>query len=285
MLKKTVLLCFICMMMLNACGTANRSEPTSTATQEALPTTTNTQTPSPTLTRTPTHTPSPTSAPPTATATMSAREIANQRLYEASLAYLANTPQEAIEVVKRIGFLGGTWESPDNACGPLTVAIMRDAGFLPEEAPLKNMWLLCMREDENDEDLPHCSGMKTLNSIYFPPEEYEYIPVDESIGSYDFVNNPLRVGDWLYLYVLKGVSNYNGFDHMLVVTRVDENGAAFSVTNINHGEGFVIREEMLYDPTRPGKGLFYDLSNDKLRKELGMTGTQGFLIIRAKPGK
>jgi hypothetical protein len=44
----------------------------------------------------------------------------------------------------------------------------------------------------------------------------------------------------------------------------------------------VILEELLYDPRRPGQGLFADLTNDKLRKELGMTGTDGFLLIRAK---
>ena len=84
------------------------------------------------------------------------------------------------------------------------------------------------------------------------------------------------------MFVRKGISNYTGFDHMIVVTRVDEDGAAYSVTNINYGDGFVITEALLYDPDKPGKGLFYDLTNDSLRKELGMTGTDGFLLIRVK---
>ncbi len=66
------------------------------------------------------------------------------------------------------------------------------------------------------------------------------------------------------------------------MTRVDDRGRAYSVTNINKGDGFVIQEELLYNPRRAGVGLFADLTNDKLRKELGMTGTAGFLLIRSK---
>ncbi len=280
MLRRVIPSFLILFILLGACVPPFKAEPTSTHT--AVPSKTRTATPTSTVTPTPTITPSPTPLPPTATPTMTAREQAALRLYEASLNYIAETNEDAKAMVKAIDYLDGPWESPDNACGPLTAAIMRDGGFLPEDSPVKDMWLLCLREDEKDEELPFCSGRKTLNRIYFPPEDYDYIEVEESIGTYDFVKHPLEVGDWLYLYVLKGVSNYRGFDHMLVVTRIDENGAAYSVTNINHGEGFVILEEMLYDPTQPGVGLFYDLSNDELRKELGMTGTAGFLLIRAK---
>lgn len=280
MKKSTLFTLLVIALLLNACGQLAKPEPTPTSTLEIKPSKTNTPTLTPTATAT--ITPTPTPVPPTATPTMSPAEKAALRLYEASLYYIAETAEEAKEKVKEVGFLDGTFESPDNACGPLTVAIMRDGGFLPEDSPVKDMWLLCMREEEADEELPFCHGTRTLNRVYFPPEDYDYIKVEESIGKYDFAKNPLKVGDWLYLYVLKGVSNYNGFDHMLVVTRVDEKGAAYSVTNINHGEGFVIREELLYDPTRPGVGLFYDLSNDDLRKELGMTGTAGFMLIRQK---
>ncbi len=258
-------------------GACSMLAPTPTLTPTNTATPTRTQTPTPTKTNPPAPTNTATPVPPTPTATLTKIEQSEIRLHEASLAYLAYTPKKALEVARSIDFTEGNFENPDNMCGPLTVAIMRDAGFLPEEAPLKNMWLLCMREDENDEDLPHCSGMKTLNS-----DQYDYAWVLESVGKRNWRSDPLQPGDWLYLFVLKGVSNYTGFDHMIVVTRVDEQGRAYSVTNINHGNGFVIREELLYDPKRPGKGLFYDLTNDELRKELGMTGTAGYLLIRAK---
>lgn len=241
------------------------SEPTYTATA----TTTKTLVPTATRTATP--------LPPTPTATMTARQKAEEKLWQASLDFLAFTPEDADQVARRIDFASGPHESADNACGPLTVAILKAGGYLPEDASEHEMWLLCPREE-----IPECHGMETLEREFFPTDEYDYIQVEESIGTYDWKKNPLQPGDWLYLFVLKGISNYNGFDHMIVVTRVDESGAAYSVTNINYGEGFVITEALLYDPNNPGEGLFYDLTNDRHRKELGMTGTAGFLLIRAK---
>lgn len=243
------------------------------ATQTPSRTPTATVTPAPTSTDTPV--PSATPIPPTATLTL--QQQREDRLYEASLHYLADTAEEANLVVREIDFASGPHESADNACGPLTVAILRDGGYLPEDANPHEMWLLCPRED-----IPGCNGLDVLDKFFFPRSTYDYILVDESIGSHDWAKNPLQPGDWLYLFVRKGVSKYDGFDHMLVVTRVDDLGRAYSVTNINKGEGFVIQEELLYDPRLPGVGLFSALTNDQLRKELGMTGTAGFLLIRAK---
>lgn len=237
------------------------------------------RTPTPTATATPTSTntpiPSATPVPPTATLTLQQQREA--RLFEASLHYLAETAEEADLVAREIDFASGPHESADNACGPLTVAIMRDGGYLPEDANPHEMWLLCPRED-----IPECHGLDILDKYFFPRSDYDYVFVNESVGSYDWAKNPLQPGDWLYLFVRKGISKYDGFDHMLVVTRVDERGRAYSVTNINKGEGFIIQEELLYDPRRAGVGLFSELTNDQLRKELGMTGTAGFLLIRAK---
>ncbi len=271
-IKPIILLFFI--LLLGACGVIAPT-PTSTPTNTATPTRTSTPTPTKTSTPTPTNTATP--VPPSPTPTLTKKEQSEIWLHEASLAYLANTPKKALEVARAIDFTEGNFENPDNMCGPLTVAIMRDAGYLPAEANPHDMWLLCPRTDN-----PECHGLRILQRTFFPPEDYDYIWVEESVGKHNWRKDPLQPGDWLYLYVLKGVSNYTGFDHMIVVTRVDEQGRAYSVTNINHGSGFVIREELLYDPKRPGEGLFYDLTNDELRKELGMTGTAGYLLIRAK---
>lgn len=261
-------------LILGACGVFT---PTPTLTPTLTPTSTLTPTPIPTNTPTPTPTHTATPVPPSPTPTLTKKEQAEIWLHEASLAYLANTPKKALEVARSIDFTEGPYENPDNMCGPLTVAIMRDSGYLPAEANPHNMWLLCPRTDN-----PECHGLRILERTFFPPDQYDYIWVEESVGKHNWRSDPLQPGDWLYLYVLKGVSNYTGFDHMIVVTRVDERGRAYSVTNVNHGNGFVIREELLYDPKRPGEGLFYDITNDELRKELGMTGTAGYLLIRAK---
>ena len=261
-------------LILGACGVFT---PTPTLTPTLTPTSTLTPTPIPTNTPTPTPTHTATPVPPSPTPTLTKKEQAEIWLHEASLAYLANTPKKALEVARSIDFTEGPYENPDNMCGPLTVAIMRDSGYLPAEANPHNMWLLCPRTDN-----PECHGLRILERTFFPPDQYDYIWVEESVGKHNWRSDPLQPGDWLYLFVLNGFSNFTCFDHMIVVTRVDERGRAYSVTNVNHGNGFVIREELLYDPKRPGEGLFYDLTNDELRKELGMTGTAGYLLIRAK---
>lgn len=277
MRSRAVLFLLACLLAFSSCvvkATAPSPTPSpvpATLTPTALPTATATPAP----TNTPTLLPSPTPVPPTATLTLRQQREAN--LYQASLHYLAETAEEADLMAREIDFASDPHESADNACGPITVAIMRDGGYLPEDANPHDMWLLCPRED-----IPGCNGLDILDKKFFPQSDYDYSLVGESIGTYDWAKNPLQPGDWLYLFVRKGISKYDGFDHMLVVTRVDDRGRAFSVTNINKGDGFVIQEELLYDPRRPSLGLFAELTNDKLRKELGMTGTAGFLLIRAK---
>ena len=274
---RSVLSLLFCLLALSSCVvSAVAPSPTASmhpATPTPSPTPTTTSTPEPTNTYTPI--PSATPIPPTPTLTLKQQREA--RLYEASLHYLADTAEEAELVAREIDFASGPHESADNACGPLTVAILRDGGYLPEDANPHEMWLLCPRED-----IPGCNGLDILDQFFFPRSDYDFIRIEESVGTYDWQKNPLEPGDWLYLFVRKGISKYDGLDHMLVVTRVDDRGRAYSVTNINKGDGFVIQEELLYNPRRAGVGLFADLTNDKLRKELGMTGTDGFLLIRAK---
>ena len=224
-----------------------------------------------------------TSLSPTPTASAQAPDPVEERvralqesLYRASLEYLADTTAEANAVAKSIKYNRGAYENVRSACGPLSIAIMRSAGILPATTSVREIWLLCAREGGT------CSGMSVLKREYFPPSEYDYFQTTQSVRDYDFAANPLQAGDWLYLYV-----KHNGFDHMLVVTRVDKNGAAYTVTNLNRGEGFKITEEVLYDPTKPGTGLFYELT-DPIRlayaKYLGLSGDGGFMIVRRQGG-
>ncbi len=199
------------------------------------------------------------------------QERLEHALHEASLNYVASSPEEADEVVREMGYIDGQNESASNACGPLSIAIMRDAGLLPNTISLHEIWLLNLREDSIITNV--------LHRMYFPPQTYDYIRVEQSVGDYDFQENPLQPGDWLFLYTAR-----NGFDHMLVVTRVDESGAAYTVTNIDRGEGFVISEERLFDPMNPRVGLFYELSDPEGRRLLGLTGTAGFIVVRRKGG-
>lgn len=205
------------------------------------------------------------------TLTSSLQETIEKSLYEASLNYIATSPDEADAVVRKIGYIDGKNESASNACGPLSIAIMKDAGLLPDSTSLHEIWLLDLR---NEYILSN-----VLHRMYFPPQTYDYIKIDQSVGDYDFQNNPLQPGDWLFLF-----TSGNGYDHILVVTRVDDSGAAYTVTNIDRGDGFIISEELLYDPHNEGEGLFYELSDPEGRRLLGLTGTAGFLVVRRRDG-
>ena len=198
-----------------------------------------------------------------------------EKIYKASLEFIAETPELSDSIARKIGFAGGKVESASNACGPISIAILKNAGLLPATTDVHNSWLLCAR-DRSD-----CNGIEVLQNEYFPPEKYDYILIKESVRSYDFVSNPLHVGDWLYLFVKN-----NGFDHMLTVTRIDKNGAAYTVTNVDRGSGFIISEELLYDPSKPGTGLFFELTDPHRsdpKVNLGICGDGGFLIVRRKP--
>jgi len=70
---------------------------------------------------------------------------------------------------------------------------------------------------------------------------------------------------------------------MLVVTRVDEIGNPYTVTNVDWGEGFIIAEMKLYDTDNPEVGLFYELTKIE-RRRIGMMGTAGFLLVRKIDG-
>jgi hypothetical protein len=68
---------------------------------------------------------------------------------------------------------------------------------------------------------------------------------------------------------------------MLVVTRVDSQGRAYSVTNYNTEQGFVINEALLYDPADSNAGLFSQWTEKQFQK-LGSTGYAGFEVWRLK---
>ena len=222
----------------------------------------------------------PTAAPestptPTPTATLPPEvqweEALREALYQSSLKFIADTPEAADEVARQIGFVDGVSESAGNSCGPLSIAILKGAGLLPASTSVHDIWLLNLRDESYLTNI--------LYRKYFPPQEYDYYWHPESIRSYDFQADPLLPGDWMFLFTAG-----NGFDHMLVVTRVDETGSPYTVTNIDRGDGFTISEEKLYDTEVENEGLLYELSDLEIRLKLGLTGTGGFLIVRRRGG-
>jgi hypothetical protein len=215
--------------------------------------------PTQTLAPTPTATPTPRGA-------LSWEQEA--RLYQSSLQFLADNPADATIVVRdQIDYLVSNGEDPSLACGPISAAILRDAGLLPPDTDIHGFWLLD----------PRIRSSQIVLETYFPKSRYEWYQFNTSTIQFDFNAFPLLPGDFLYLYA----GNYGGsFEHMIVVTRVDEVGRAYTVSNLATEDGFVIRELMLYDPQQPGVGQFYDWMNRELNGMLGMTGDGGFDLWR-----
>jgi hypothetical protein len=234
-------------------ATATPSPPTPTPRATFPPTPTLTPTPRPSTT------PSPEAHPDWA---LTAEE--RQRLHESAITFIAETEKEAISVTENLRYLLEDGH-PSLVCGPLAVAILRDAGLIDKHVILHDFWLLNPSEPWD---------VQALESI-FPHSRYLWYETTTSIGQLDFAEFPLQPGDFLYLYAgLRGT-----FEHVLVVTRVDEEGRAFSVTNFKTEQGFVIKEVLLYDPNQPGLGMFYQWT-DPANAHLGLTGFGGFHLWR-----
>jgi hypothetical protein len=193
-------------------------------------------------------------------------EEERRRLYDSSIKFVANTAAEAISVAQNLQFLVDHGH-PSNMCGPLAAAILRDAGLVERHIILHDFWLL------NPAEL---SDVRLLESV-FPASRYDTYKTTVSINQFDFAEFPLEPGDFVYLFAGPGGT----FDHVIVVTRVDEEGRVFSVTNVNSDAGFLIKEVLLYDPSEPGLGMFYEWT-DLANIRLGLTGLGGFQLWRPR---
>ncbi len=222
--------------------------------------------PDSTTTRTPTAIPTlaPTAEPPYLGALSAEQRLA---LAEAARVYISPTPEEAIATAIELDYLGRN-ANPATMCGPLSLAILRDAGLIDATVPLVSFYYLNPRPGHDE---------RRLQQV-FPPERFEKIIIEESIGKIDYSAHPLYPGDFLYLFA----GDSGSFEHMLVVSRVDEAGRAYAVTNINTAQGVIVDEVMLYDPAEPGVGQFYEWT-DWENRAIGRTGYGGFWLWRPLP--
>ena len=185
-------------------------------------------------------------------------------LEDAARSFISPTPEKARTAAVALGYLGAN-ANPATMCGPLALAILQQAGVVDPSFPLVSFYYLNPRPGHDEGYLEQV----------FPSAHFEKIERVEPINGIDFSIDPLYPGDFLYLFA----GDSGSFEHMLVVTRVDEEGRAYSVTNINTPYGVVIKEVMLYDPAQPGIGQFYDWTNWENRM-LGRTGYGGFWLWR-----
>jgi hypothetical protein len=186
-------------------------------------------------------------------------------LYRSSLNYIGLTPEFSRRIAEEINGVG--YGDPSNICGPLAIAILRDAGLISPGVAPHDFWLLN----------PLASADVTRLNEVFPFDSYMYFKTLTPINKMDWRDSPLLPGDFLFIWHGSG----GNFDHMLVVSRVDKDARTYAVTNYGTAEGFVIGETLLYDPNDPTAGLFHTWTQER-NAILGSTGFGGFELWRRR---
>ncbi len=187
-----------------------------------------------------------------------------ERLDAAARSYIALDQPGAIIMARSLNYVAHDGH-PASVCGPLSAAILRSAGLISPYTNLHDFWLLNPRPGEGRDILERT----------FPKDQYTWFQSDLSIARFDFQAYPLQVGDFIYLYAGPAGS----FEHMLVVSRLDELGRPYAVTNFLTPNGYEIDERMLFDPAQPGSGLF-GMWTDRRNYKTGLTGFGGFELWR-----
>jgi hypothetical protein len=185
------------------------------------------------------------------------------RLYQASLTFIAPTLADSKKMSVEINQL--RFSDPSTTCGPLSIAILQKAGLLSSDFVPHDYFLI---NPDNGLD-------RILIEKAFPNSNYENTRYKIRLNKVNWFAQPLMSGDFLYIYS----GEEGNFEHMLVVSRVDALGRAYSVTNYNTEVGFIINEVMLYDPADPTAGIFAQWTQRK-DQLLGSTGFAGYEVWR-----
>jgi hypothetical protein len=187
------------------------------------------------------------------------------RVYESSLKYVRTSTEESRLIGEQIN--GPGYGAPSNICGPLSLAILQEAGIVRPDLDPHTFWMLN----------PGVRGDRSLLSKVFSPDRFENIRFQVPLNKVDWRENPLYPGDFIYIYAGWGGT----FEHMLVVNRVDSDGRAYAVTNHMTSNGFIISEVLLYDPDDPNAGMF-PAWTARPNAEMGSTGFAGYELWRLR---
>lgn len=189
------------------------------------------------------------------------------RLPEVASSFITSSEAATKVLAQNLHFLADNEEDPSNMCGPLAAAILGEAGMLPlEPGPaqnLKSYWLAN----------PQTNGRPWS---LFSSQDYQVFRFKTPINRFDFSVWPLRAGDFVYTH-----AGWGTYDHMFVVTEVDQAGRAYTVTNDRQPDGgFEVERVLLYDPRQASVGAFRQDWVDNLR--IGITGMGGFEVLRQR---
>jgi len=149
------------------------------------------------------------------------------RYQEIINSYSADNTEDSIKVAQRIDFLvNSQYEHPSNMCGPLSASVIRDLGFINNDFDVHSFWLA------------------TPDRIGSLLSEYTQAVIEESISQHNFFAPP-KAGDIFYFH---GYSGPNGFDHIVAVSRTDNDGRSYGITNYLENDQWKIGEVLLFSP-------------------------------------
>ncbi len=184
-------------------------------------------------------------------------------LKQAASAYVVESTEGADQIARKINWLPDQdVEDSSMMCGPLSGAILQDAGFLPPDFDLGLLWL----PDPIRNGRPWT--LFNREEFYVFGFRSPYL----ALARFNFIQFPLLPGDMIYSYGGSGT-------HVFVVTEIDASGRAYTVTNYCLGEdNCPIRRMLLYDLEQPGQGAFYK----EFQEGWFRTGLMGFDVLRSK---
>lgn len=184
-------------------------------------------------------------------------------LKQAASTYVVESTDGADQIARKINWLPDQdVEDSSMMCGPLSGAILQDAGFLPPDFDLGLLWL----PDPIRNGRPWT--LFSREEFYIFGFRSPYL----ALARFNFIQFPLLPGDMIYSYGGSGT-------HVLVVTEIDASGRAYTVTNYCLGEdNCPIRRMLLYDLKQPGQGAFYK----EFQEGWFRTGLMGFDVLRSK---
>jgi len=184
-------------------------------------------------------------------------------LKQAASTYVVESTEGADQIARKINWLPDQdVEDSSMMCGPLSGAILQDAGFLPPDFDLGLLWL----PDPIRNGRPWT--LFSREEFYVFGFRSPYL----ALARFNFIQFPLLPGDMIYSYGGTGT-------HVLVVTEIDASGRAYTVTNYCLGEdNCPIRRMLLYDLEQPGQGAFYK----EFQEGWFRTGLMGFDVLRSK---
>ena len=187
------------------------------------------------------------------------------RLYDTSINFIRQTSEGSRLLGEEIN--GEGYGSPSDICGPLSIAILQEAGIVDSNLDPHRFWLLN----------PDVWTDRRLLAKAFPPERFENTRYKIKLNKVDWNETPLQPGDFIYIYAGTG----GNFEHMLVVNRVDVDGRAYAVTNHKTNDGFIISEVLLYNPSDSYVGMF-PVWTFRPNAATGSTGFDGFEVWRMR---